>query len=462
MSNGNIDDEISAAERLLSWRPGIQSNSLPSKGGPKFFGTSDTVVEECKVNTQLDKYASVLHSEKVRKLSNLGSAEWMESLGVAKITKQGKFMQSMCHHNGEFFALFGEEALFLLDIGDLELTLNGVPLALQEAYSFILNNDKSCCSLQDYQVYSYLVKRGYIVQRYSLDDNCTGLVEKEKANKRKLPKDDEFEEGNSKQSKQDHKVVSKEILSPKSSRGWNMQSLPALSPYSLSHCTFILDAKFFPNLSNKSYTHLPKPDASLIPPNIDTHEYNIEEIWFQRIQKDYVNEKRNPQHSNMINLNDIARRAKTWTEYKKMVKIAKHKKTGKHFELLNKMHSGNIKPLLHPSQATSVDQVVKEIKLTNDASNKKFQNMQQHNQTCTIKYNVFKSDSLPFKKTNPGTPFCRIVVTTIQDEFLDTLTNITINRQSNSVPVKYGVVDYGQISFFSIDEGGVPTIINDP
>ena len=53
----------------------------------------------------------------------------------------------------------------------MELSWNDLPLSIQHAYEVLILSGKSKCSLDEYRVYSQLVKLGYKLQRYNAKKN---------------------------------------------------------------------------------------------------------------------------------------------------------------------------------------------------------------------------------------------------------------------------------------------------
>ena len=77
---------------------------------------------------------------------------------------QGRVMSHYGYHDKGDFLLHPEEALFLMDVGTLRVCHHGIPLSIQEAFQYFLQ-DGGDITLSHYLVYAYLNRLGYIVRR---------------------------------------------------------------------------------------------------------------------------------------------------------------------------------------------------------------------------------------------------------------------------------------------------------
>ena len=86
---------------------------------------------------------------------------------------KGQHFRTMGHADARGMHLLPEEALYLLERGNLDIRwlsdigqpLNGLPMSLQSAYAYFLG--KLDLTLERYTVYAGLKRCGYIVQRSS-------------------------------------------------------------------------------------------------------------------------------------------------------------------------------------------------------------------------------------------------------------------------------------------------------
>lgn len=73
----------------------------------------------------------------------------------------------------------------------LELTWNGVPFSIQQAYEILI--DDSVCTFEEYRVYSQLTRFGYRIQRYVYEESekCKNRIDEPAPIKRKFIVDSE-------------------------------------------------------------------------------------------------------------------------------------------------------------------------------------------------------------------------------------------------------------------------------
>lgn len=461
-NDGSVNEDIETvkAEELLSWRPGIYLQTLPSKGGPKFFGYTGASFELRKIDEQLKQYNNVLRSKKVRKASKLGKAEWMSQCGLAKVTKQGKFIQTMGHHNGEFFALYPEEALFLLDIGDIELTINDVPVSLQEAFSVILHTKSCHFTLDEYNTFSHLVKRGFIVQRYGVSSKRAkskrqrSSPEKPNTSQAKYPKLD----GQIKSSESKHTNDCASSESYQGCREWYIRSTKhetstkPFTPLQSSPVTKLA----FPNLAKRSDNHLPAPSECLLPAGIPSRSYIIDEIWFERIKRDdgkrHVKQQRGTHNRNRLLRYEKCR---NWSEYEEFKLRRQTAENAELQKLHNRVDTWEVKPLILPGTSSVRDSLnrVRTIAERSESTQSKSQNS-----VFNLRYNVYEAASTPFKKTNPGRANFVVVVTNARTTPPTSLDILSLSKNSKGVPIRFAVVDDGQVSFYEFEMTNISVV----
>jgi len=479
------DEEKFFAEQVLENRPRTKETRFPSKGGIKYSSYRGSHEENIRTDNYYVQLEQALSLWTVRKLENVGCAIWLPDFKVAKVIKQKKFMQTKCHHHEKgFFALYPEEALFLLEIGDIELSCSGANLCIQDAYSLLLcaHPEDGLCTLEEYQVYSHLSRIGYRVQRFSVqrkDAKSSIAIASAKENlKRPLSpvKFDQNQEAklcktnesahiyaNNKTS-ETSRTSSVDLSSAqhKASRGWwsvveetrkisavhvEVQGSPGASNY------------IFPNLKSGAETGcLPKRSSDLIPPNTNAYECELPRIWFERITPDnnVPNDKLTAadfSYPRSIDYWAICRTAVDWTNYKELVMLAKKTVASRMDHLFKEMNSGTVKPLINPTDAHRTKHVLDKLKVI-DTKNVQ---VDRDNFSYFIKYNVYQTDKTkPFKKTNPGKPFVRLVVCSASDPFPSLKVLKQLERDSEDAPIKLAVVETGHVMFFAFDDIQLP------
>ncbi|XP_078050913.1 tRNA splicing endonuclease subunit 54 [Augochlora pura] len=158
--------------KCSAWDEYERSVKTLPKTGMKQFEPDDSWLQNMQIEKGLKSRKNLIAVERVDRISQLASAEWLPLLKRARVKK----------HSGQDWGNFGlekncalyllpEEALFLLETNCLELTWNDVPLSIQQAHELLIDNVE--CTLEEYRVYSHLVRCGYRIQRfiYEADKN---------------------------------------------------------------------------------------------------------------------------------------------------------------------------------------------------------------------------------------------------------------------------------------------------
>ncbi|XP_017886896.1 uncharacterized protein LOC108629051 [Ceratina calcarata] len=151
------------------------AKSLP-KTGMKQFEPNDSWLQRVQIEKGIETRKNLIAIERVDRISQLASAEWLPDQRRARVKKlSGQDWGSFgLEKNGALY-LIPEEALFLLEANRLELTWNNVPVSIQQAYELLI--DDAECSLEEYRVYSQLVRHGYRIQRFIYNAGKNGKRE---------------------------------------------------------------------------------------------------------------------------------------------------------------------------------------------------------------------------------------------------------------------------------------------
>ena len=165
------------AEELLRSK-GIRSNTLEEwerclkilpKTGKKHFEPNNCWLQNVQIEKGLKNRRDLLNIERVERISELASAEWIPSQKKALVTKRsGQEWNNFGQEKNGSLYLLPEETLFLIETNCLELIWNGVPCSIQQAYEILI--DDSVCTLEEYRVYSQLTRYGYRIQRYFYEE----------------------------------------------------------------------------------------------------------------------------------------------------------------------------------------------------------------------------------------------------------------------------------------------------
>ncbi|KOC60949.1 tRNA-splicing endonuclease subunit Sen54 [Habropoda laboriosa] len=140
------------------------AKTLP-KTGMKQFEPNNSWLQNMQIEKGIMTRKNLIAIERVDRISQLASAEWLPAQKRAKVKKySGQDWSSFGLEKDGALYLIPEEALFLLEANCLELTWNDVPLSIQQAYELLIDNVE--CTLEEYRVYSQLVRYGYRIQRF--------------------------------------------------------------------------------------------------------------------------------------------------------------------------------------------------------------------------------------------------------------------------------------------------------
>ncbi|NP_001127799.2 tRNA splicing endonuclease 54 homolog [Nasonia vitripennis] len=149
------------------WNDWQQSELALPKIGKKHFEPSGSWLQDMQLENGLKNRKRLIELERVDRISQLAIAEWLPGIQKARVTKRsGQKWESFGHEDRCNMYLLPEEALLLLEMNCLELLWNGMPLSIQQAYEVLIKSENSRCNLDEYRVYSHLVKFGYKLQRF--------------------------------------------------------------------------------------------------------------------------------------------------------------------------------------------------------------------------------------------------------------------------------------------------------
>ena len=470
-------EDVALAQRIFSYRPTATSNLAP-KGGLKYSEFRGTEQEALRLRDYYNSRDNALSSLKVRKLNNLGLAEWIPELFVAKIIDQGKFMQTFGFpHEKGFHALYPEEALYLLDVGDIELKYKEARISLQDAFMLLCSASPggSLCTLDEYSVYAHLCRMGYKIQRYAgpdVDDDLSSTEEIPEGTsaKREGPVC-EGEPENSKKLKFDSDVNLEPLCLDKSQemnadeidrnicRGWWCKNVEhEVLDLEKTKCIDFSVKVSIPNFGDHNSTLvLHQIEQSLVPQNTCSWLWEVEDIWYNRFSKDYrdTNQPNSYSFPKHIDLREIGSRAENWSHFKTLLEKAIEDRKTALTSLSEQMHCGDIKPLVHPRDTSNIHSILRQLKLFNDPLN--FCSKETANDTYRFRFNVYNPDvDKPFRKTRPGKPLIRVCVVTHSDPLPDFASVTELNEISDGVPVKIALVEAGKVLFLGFDNISIP------
>ncbi|KAL6260409.1 hypothetical protein P5V15_007935 [Pogonomyrmex californicus] len=152
---------------LKEWE---RSEEILPKIGNKHFEPDNSWLQNVQIEKGIKNQKDLLHIERVERISELASAEWIPSQKRALVTKKSgqDWSNFGSEKNGSLY-LLPEEALFLIEANSLELIWNGISCSIEQAYKILI--DDSICTIEEYRVYSQLTHYGYHIQRYFYEES---------------------------------------------------------------------------------------------------------------------------------------------------------------------------------------------------------------------------------------------------------------------------------------------------
>lgn len=131
--------------------------------------------ETCVEKRRSMLYESII-TPRVTRMKHLARASWDDQAGLATVeTNRGNSIQTMGIFEEGRQKLFPEDALFLVDKGSLELSLNNLPMSVQRTWSYCMHTATSL-TLQQYLTYAFLRRAGYVVRRYEKEAKQEGTA----------------------------------------------------------------------------------------------------------------------------------------------------------------------------------------------------------------------------------------------------------------------------------------------
>ncbi|CAH2302405.1 tRNA-splicing endonuclease subunit Sen54 [Pelobates cultripes] len=391
--------------------------------------------------------------------------------------------------------LLPEEAVYLLECGTVQIFYKELQLSVQEAYERLLTHQT--ITMQQYQVYSYLKRLGYIVTRFKAS-SVMSTYERQinvqpcsrSRQKRKRSSSPKLKE-NLKQNKEDQQTVFEDIQDLKVEQSLNSSvwinqftstgariadTIEDINPESANQLentqTEKLRSPFrwdfskilFPSCApDHSCNLLPPPEHELLPENVAGRELDIS-LWRLRLNQkmDKMSRREQEQYDweqrfkTSINADPMVQKCTSWKEYKKLLQDRGHSSQK---ERPHHLWAGNITPLVTPQHGMSTASVLEQITVMHqshllDDSNR-LQNYAPD--MPQILFDVHQSDGTSeFKKSRPGKPYARICVCSFDEPIPSLHTVKCLALRSGDVPVVFALVNCGEVAFYTFKDFQLP------
>lgn len=141
-----------------------RSHKIPVRGQKDFF-PDESEEQRQRLEQSLSEHWSLISEERVERLGSLVKGVWIPHEQIVELqTPAGKFWQTMGFSADGKQYLLPEEALFLMECGNVQVFYQDLPLSIQDAYESFLSSNT--ISFQQYLVFGHLKRLGYVVHRF--------------------------------------------------------------------------------------------------------------------------------------------------------------------------------------------------------------------------------------------------------------------------------------------------------
>ncbi|XP_042360851.1 tRNA-splicing endonuclease subunit Sen54 [Plectropomus leopardus] len=509
------EDELKFYSEILSpselFAARSRSHKIPVRGQKDFF-PDDSDEQRQRLEQSLNEHWSLISEERVEKLGNLVKATWSPSEQIVELqSPAGKFWQTMGFSaNGKQY-LLPEEALYLMECGNVQVFYRGLPLSIQDGYERFLSS--STVSLQQYQVFGHLKRLGYVVHRFDPSSEPSSYArqlnlpqsrdragrqlkrkrsasptpstptkashsetqEKSTADRmevsecgRENEEDKELPESQLTMSPETSGTQPATVSSADSGGGrtwWMTDDLRDRSDHQPASGTARWDFSSiaFPDLGSREQlsTCLASPDPSLLPGSLAVGVCDLAH-WSQRINLRKV--KMSPKEQNReedrrrsrrdVNKDREVQQCRNWVEYRALLARQQRKREGRLAHLWDR----EVTPLHDPRQPVSHEELLEKISVIKSTNLLEGASRLKGSDEWRICFNVYQPDTVAdFKKSKPGKPYSRMCVCSFDGPVPDLRAIKSLTFQSGDIPVVFAVVDYGDISFYTFKDFQLPT-----
>nr|XP_055041213.1 tRNA-splicing endonuclease subunit Sen54-like [Misgurnus anguillicaudatus] len=478
-----------------------RSHKIPVRG-QKDFQPNDSEHQRSRLQQSLHEHWTLLEEERVERLGNLVKALWIPEERLVELqSPAGKFWHTMGFSDRGKQYLHAEEALYLMECGNVQVFHRDLPLSIQEGYERFLSSET--LTLHQYQVYGHLKRLGYVVNRFdpssvpseyerqlnlpaSLDKQKKPLkrkrsqspVSSEKHSTSSLEKTNEYQnEDQVKNSDsladpapphqpQETLTESPLVLKDTSERTWWTEGdvQPPLAQSQTTAPRWDFSAISFPDLGSRRSrsVSLASPDPSLLPGSLEVGNCDVTP-WLSRLnvkeerlsRRDRERQRDRDRYHRDINGDPKVRDCRNWAEYLQLLEKRKRQQEGQRPAHL---WEREVTPLTQPGQCRSHRELLEQINIIKSSNWTEGVSRTAPSERWKISFDVYQPDTVAeFKKSHPGKPYSRMCVCSFDGPVPDLLVMKQLSFQSADVPVTFAVVDHGDISFYCFKNFRLPT-----
>uniref|UniRef100_A0A8C6S7R3 TSEN54 tRNA splicing endonuclease subunit n=1 Tax=Neogobius melanostomus TaxID=47308 RepID=A0A8C6S7R3_9GOBI len=488
-SQPNSYSEVLTPTELFAARN--RSHKIPVRG-QKDFIPDGSEEQKQRLEQALDEHWNLISEERVERLGSLVKGVWIPEEQIIELeTPAGKFWQTMGFSANGKQCLLPEEALFLMECGNVQVFYQGLPFSIQDGYEKFLSVNS--ISFNQYLVYGHLKRLGYVVLRFNPSSEPTAYarqlnlpVSKDRGQKRKRSPSPSRESKTSGettvgQMEQDHegeKSVNHQTEMPEEEPGckqevkhkewWSPADVSTITESSSTtgSCPWDFSSIHFPDVGSvlrfhsKDAASLTPPDPSLLPGAVTVGPCDIA-LWRRRVNlkeirmshSDQRKEDEKYRRKQDINKDPEVRRCRTWSEYRQLMTKRRSDVGGRPAHLWDR----EVKPLHDPAQAIPHEELLEKISIIKSTNLLEGASRLQPLDDWRISFSVFQPDSVSsFKKSSPGRPYVRMVVCSFDGPVPDLSALKQLSSQSPEVPLVFAAVDHGDISFYTFKDFHLP------
>ncbi|XP_069021606.1 tRNA-splicing endonuclease subunit Sen54 [Embiotoca jacksoni] len=517
-TDGRFYSEILSPSDLFAARS--RSHKIPVRGQKDFF-PDGSKEQRRRLEQSLNEHWSLVSEERVERLGSLVKATWIQSEQIVELeSPAGKFWQTMGFSANGKQCLLPEEALYLMESGNLQVFHEELPLSIQDGYERFLSS--GTVSLQQYQVFGHLKRLGYVVHRFdpSSEPSSYGrklnLLQSRDRGGRQLKRkrsvsptptstststrtashteaqDEKMEENCRREDEEDEdppalhltaspgtpEVQTATTSSSGGDRGrtWWMEDAhrdKSRHPASTSGSTpcpasnssrWDFRSISFPDLGS-SREQLPSClaplDPSLLPADVTVGECDVAP-WRRKINLRQVKmsskerRREEDQHRQRRDVNRDREVQRCRNWAAYQALLARRR--GKRDGRPAHLWNREVCPLHDPTQPISSEELLDKISVIKSTHLLEGASNLKAPDEWRVCFNVYQPDSVAdFKKSNPGKPDTRMCVCSFDGPAPDLRAMKLLAFQSGDVPVVVAVVDHGDISFYTFKDFQLPT-----
>ncbi|XP_020781637.1 tRNA-splicing endonuclease subunit Sen54 [Boleophthalmus pectinirostris] len=495
----NFYSEVLTPSELFAARS--RSHKIPVRG-QKDFMPDGSEEQKQKLEQALEEHWSLISEERVERLGSLVKGVWIPEEQIIELqTPAGRFWQTMGFSaNGKQY-LLPEEALFLMECGNVQVFHQDLPFSIQDGYENFLSSKS--ITFQQYLVYGHLKRLGYVVLRFDPSSEPSAYarqlnlpVSKDRAprgNKRKRspsPPCPSNSQGGTTVEQMEQEPEGQQPATPScQSEGESMEEEPDLKQEVIRRSRVKQGSWWTPGKTSGSSStsgsrewdfssinfpdvgsalrsrpddvvSLAAPDPSLLPGALSVGPCDVTR-WRRRINlkevymspKDRQREEEANRQWMDVNRDPEVRRCRSWSEYRALLARRGSDARGRPGHLWDR----DVTPLHDPRQIIPHEELLDKIGIIKSTNLLEGASSLKPLDNWKISFSVFQPDSAStFKKSSPGRPYARMVVCSFNDPVPDLTVLKQLSSQSPEVALVFAAVDHGDISFYTFKDFHIP------